>query len=115
MADHTVTLKLTVSDQALRDLLVTAVEGGANYWAEFTRVKRDADLNILSVVVRDQETLGCDWLVTPHTLVLGLQRLADATWKRAHDHLHAAVVEDGDAETADVVLQMALFGELVYG
>lgn len=115
-----ITVKWDVPEQLLRDLLVTAVEGGSDYWAEYRRVMRDAELNILSVHVREQEASDQGGRhqhadITPASMALGLERLAQASFPAALTHLANALKEEGDAETADVVLQMAMFGKLIYG
>lgn len=115
-----INVRIDVSEQLLRDLLVTAVEGGSDYWAEFEDVQRDAELNILSVTVWEQEASSPDntrisATITPTSMALGLERLAQAKFPSALTHFRNAITEEGDAETADVVLQMAVFGDLVYG
>lgn len=115
---ETVLLNVPVSRQLLMDLLCTAVEGGSNYWAQFSKAERTPDLDYLSVHVREQEASGCARVsrtVTADDLALGLERLATAKFATATQHLADALSEDGDATTADVVLQMTLFGDVVYG
>ena len=121
---HTITLE--VPHQTLLDLLVTAVEGGSNYWASFRSIERDSDFNILKCTVVDG--YGEDsktYVATPSTILKGIQALCDRTvrpgkhdWslkpEGAQRHFTDAL-GDHDATTADVVLQMGLLGELVYG
>ena len=113
---------LTVTRQTLRDLLCTAVEGGSNYWARFDATQRTVDLDYLSVRVTEDEshTDGprLQRLVTAEDLLIGLGRLAanpkgfaeGVALKHLTDALH-----DHDATTADVVLQMTVFGDVIYG
>lgn len=120
-------LALQVSEQTLIDLLITAVEGGSNYWATITAEERNAAGDYVKVRVLEAEASGKDGvrvhrIVTPHDLLIGLQRLAYvaadekalADFPTALKHLTDALT-DHDATTADVVLQMAVFGEVVYG
>lgn len=115
-----INVRIDVSEQLLKDLLVTAVEGGSGYWADFLNVKRDTELNIIKCLVVEQERSTEDEPprrvdVTPELLALGLERLAQANFPSALTHLKNAIDETGDAETADVVLQMTVFGSVVYG
>ena len=116
----TVTLRIEVSKQLLMDLLCTAVEGGSNYWAEFGRCQRTPDLDYLSADVFELDTHRADQpklhrIVTADELAHGLENLARATFASAARHLADALSENGDAVTADVVLQMTVFGDVVYG
>lgn len=117
MAD-TVPLAIDVPRQVLMDLLCTAVEGGSNYWASFSRATCTKDGDYLSVHVREYEASGDRLLsrrVTAEDLATGLARLGTAKFATASQHLADALSEDGDATTADVVLQMTVFGDVVYG
>lgn len=125
--EEPVILNVPVSRQLLRDLLCTAVEGGSNYWARFGRAERTADLDYLSVTIRANDGNGkrIERVVTAEQLGEGIETLALATtedWQAAHhkfpaagQHLANALSENGDAITADVVLQMTVFGTLIYG
>lgn len=109
-------ISVPVPEQILKDLLTTAVEGGSGYWASFDDINRDDDLNVLSVTIVDDDS-GKRHVVGCGLLTLGLERLAaqPTPFPAAFEHLVNALKEEGDAETADVVLQMTVFGELVYG
>lgn len=117
-------LNVEVSRQTLLDLMVTAIEGGSNYWAAFSDAERDDDLNYLKIRVIEHEA-GRDGhprvnrFITPLEMAHGLETLARAAINDEHGaygkHLGQALSQSGDAITADVVLQFALFGELVYG
>lgn len=99
---------------------------GSNYWANFDKAVRDENLYYLSVRVREIETSDHGprkaWRVTPDDLQKGLALMAagpDPTkpaYARPHpSHLAMFLAETDDAITADVVLQMTIFGELIYG
>ena len=120
MSDDSVTFPVTVRRQLLLDLLCTAVEGGSGYWAEFSEAERTPDLDYLSVRVTELEASSSDKprvnrIVKAEELATGLARLSQATFETAWQHLADALSENGDAITADVVLQMTVLGELVYG
>jgi hypothetical protein len=113
-----VALVAAVPLQTLRDLLCTAVEGGSNYWATFSDAERTEDLDYLSVRVREHEAHGdkraLSRVVTAEDLAVGLQRLTKASFEAAMQHF-ADALTNHDATTADVVLQMTVFGDVVYG
>ena len=139
--DGTLAFNVEVPRQLLADLLCTAVEGGSNYWAEFRATKRTADLDYLQVKMTEREASRegqprVNRYIDLQDLATGLQRLAAAAlayaratgedtddwlakkhkgFQTAGEHLGDALAERGDAITADVVLQMAVFGEVIYG
>lgn len=115
-------INIAVPRQTLRDLLCTAVEGGSNYWASFSAAERTENLDYLKVKVtahekHDDKLPRVNRYITADDLSNGLERLAKAdlqAFPAAMKHLCDALT-DHDATTADVVLQMTVFGELVYG
>jgi hypothetical protein len=115
-----VSVKVPVSKQLLRDLLCTAIEGGSNYWADFADITRGnpaGDWYYSSAIVTENDpdtAVTTGTVVTPEMLAVGLERLALSSMPTALTHLADALSENGDAITADVVLQFAVFGELVY-
>lgn len=125
MADDTVTIpvQLAVPRQALLDLLVTAVEGGSNYWADFSEATRDGDLNYVRIRVRergrhDEFKPAYNGIVDAEHLARGIAALLayPKPFETAYKHAMDAIdIENHDATTADVVLQMTIFGDLIYG
>jgi hypothetical protein len=116
---------ITVPIQLLRDVLCTAIEGGSNYWCKFSEWQRTPDLDYLSVHVHEHEASADDGpvnqTVTAEDLAVGISRLAHAAvqddphFPAAGRHLGNLLGENWDVETADVILQMTVFGQLVYG
>ena len=144
MATHTLAINLQVSDDTLAGILTTAIEGGTGYWLTFRHLQRDEELNVLEAVhVRDAETgkrfdaenfaPGIDPVnvITLQTVRLGLERILSPTYALpSHATPHASFVaailselrdpEDSagvyiDASVADVIIQMGLFGQVVFG
>jgi len=107
----TTTIKYT--SQERRDILVTALEGGINYWvSSFTDTQRDTEGYYTSVSLTTFES-GTIHHLTPDTIQAGADRLLADT----DMGLTAADIRDPDnvdAELADIIIQYALFGELVY-
>lgn len=130
------------------DLLITAVEGGSNYWALFLNYELPGQFTDGSVVVIDNEeqevaefnflghVLNWDQIglevengeIETHYIngghieqVLRKMGRGDAydlpmRWQKFAIDLMVEPEEcDYDAGDADVVLQLAVFGEVVYG
>ncbi len=125
LVNDTITVSFPVQCQLLRDLLCTAVEsGGCNYWAAFSNATRTEGLDYLRVRVTEHESHSegprFNRYVEAEDLARGLTRLAEAASRDAASFPSAAkhladALSNHDATTADVVLQMTMFGELVYG
>jgi hypothetical protein len=125
-----VTIEVVVSDQFIEDLLTTAAEGGIGYWA--TLVWWDVASHMprytgCYIVDRgDERTPEPDaaWMVADREAVERGLALVLAGKAKVHSSYVGMVAqalrnqEDGcelDAEGADIVVQAALFGEVVYG
>jgi hypothetical protein len=131
---HNITLDTT------RNLLVSALEGGINYWGcllkyEFPpNTTREDFLEDGPRAVTD--TLGHVWHIayvlptikdggivildkeenSHHTLTREkLLNGFDIMAQKYPTHFNNIVIENDDAETADVLLQCSLFGEIIYG
>lgn len=104
---------IQVTHEELADIIITAVEGGSGYWALFARYHPDEG----TVDVMEDEDSGALPERIWHTI--GPDRIAHGMTIAGEKYPHqlANWLRDriGDAETADVFLQCAVFGELVYG
>ncbi len=103
-------------------VLTTAVEGGSNYWASIRNVVRAQDLFVISAWFRDSESRDPYKLVDAGQVAQGIARLADSRFKINVDLrrlILSAVAEDDagsiDADAADVIVQAAVYGEIVFG
>jgi len=116
------------SPQFCRDVRCTAYEGGSNYWAESRNVERSADGEYLSFSLRshedaDDEKLGKWTRIDDEAVRAACARIVNelGLTGNAHIQLSAASTVEGwdagqvDAEAADAIMQIACFGELVYG
>lgn len=111
---HDVDVRFQITTQLLWDLMTTAVEGGINYWGSVQSTTRDDDLNVLNFSVVDLESAEDGeseiYTVDAVKMLHALQALlTQYPWRRR------IVDEDYDAEDADCVVQMACFGEVMYG
>jgi hypothetical protein len=132
MHDITITKIVRVTGDQIADQIVTAVEGGCNYWlASFKLVTPRLSLTagreglwyaksaiwedgpfLIRAVGLENDDGDEEWLLTPENLKRGLKVMATSHPKHFDD---AFVSEGCDAETADVFLQCCLFEEIVYG
>lgn len=133
-------MKLTHAQQYCSDTLTTAIEGGITYWAKgrkFVRVPEfDAEnaLNYLACELKPKTDEGPafaegdprnSWKpVTLDTIETAVHLLmSDAGLRLCRKDIIADIRLNwadpeacrGDAETADVIIQVAMFGEVVFG
>ena len=110
----------------LASCMVTAIEGGINYWADIEdwEWKEDDQHNFTqaSARIRDIDQNG-QWInVGLDDIARGIGKLLDKDFK-INDEIQSWV-RDGsatndasniDSWTADAIVQAAIFGEVVYG
>jgi hypothetical protein len=104
-------IDIDITEEQLKDLVITAVEGGFTAsWARTARYSPSAG----TVTVDDGE--HGPRKVSPRVIARGL-RLAAAAAPDEGGWAFAAWLKDriGDAIIADVILQFGVFGEVVYG
>jgi len=122
-----VTTKQTVTEERVQDLLCCALEGGSNYW--YTIVEKcypegqtKESLGIVyphlelpfkggCLVISDGDPGTDNQTLDLAAIKRGLQLLADKYPKHWSDFMQ----ENEDADTGDVFLQLALFGEVIFG
>lgn len=111
--------------QFIADIMVTAAEGGSNYWCRF--VRRDYEAMELEIAWQESNCPGVDedWqrrTITADDIERAVLRIAsgqvsvsqhNAGWIRTGSETNDA--SNIDADAADCVLQVAAMGELVFG
>lgn len=114
----------SISGDRLNSMLVSAFEGGSNYWAKSIEIvtpptkpcKFGSDIPFFGgalKVIPFEYDVDADKikLVTMDTLREGLAILSEK-----YPHHAADIVNDNpDAGTGDALLQCAIFGDLIYG
>lgn len=114
-----------VTAEHISDLLVTAFEGGINYWCEKVEVLAVPDPIPDKVILSDVIALGGAlefydldaegeddiYELTLEKMLKGIEM--GLTWGKFGSV--EDMMDNYDAETADVIIQFALFGEIVYG
>lgn len=121
-----VTTKVEVTRKQLDDLLITAIEGGVGYWCSVARIRTASysgrpwyattfsDGAGLMVYPAEPDGVFPDDKPVKLTLaraVQGLELLAEHHPSRWSEF----ITEQYDVETADVWMQLAVLGEVVYG
>ena len=113
---------ITLTEEDITDIVVTALEGGINYWAcldnttdEFNNAPDDEPISITTakillsggtVIFYDNEDDLAVFKLTLDKLLKGIKNYAE--W-RGFD------MDYIDADMADCIVQYALFDEVVYG
>lgn len=134
-----ITLKHTLDDEFVSDILITAFDGGVGacwYWCEpdrtdgsflGTQESESLDTQWTECRIAVEDETGPEDAVVRHTvnaevIRLGIQRLLDRSDIVApyiRDYVLSAVAEQDaghvDAEAADAIVQAGLFDTLVYG
>ncbi len=117
MAMNKITIEVEIDDQIIEDILVTAFEGGINYWC--------------CRVTGHKEGIASDWFTKgggsslrilvdsdPDRHDLTLDNLLDAISQAVKQGVCSGCFDDDwyvDAGQADWIIQMAVFGEIIYG
>ena len=110
----TITVPITVSNYDLDCILCTCFEGGSNYWIDKV-LAVDNDFKgaeyASEVISHDGKLVvfvdGEKHLLTKSMLLKGCELYMDGRRRWRPD--------DFDAEDTDIILQYALFGDVVYG
>lgn len=125
-------MKHIIDEKEARYALTAAIEGGINYWASDVHyTKRIAGIGVRPDLERFYDNLigirfkveGADVLAehqgrTFRVSVKALQRAADRVVheKLANTSILTGIISDDiDADAADVIVQVAAFGKLIYG
>ena len=114
---------LTFTDENIGDLLVTAFEGGINYWCGKVKIisvpkehegkyEFASDVIALGGVLKlyDAETSDT-WELTLDKFLKGLERYCKITDIESAEEL----MDNHDADTADGIIQYALFEKIIFG
>ena len=117
-----------IPNQKIQDLIITAIEGGCHYWASF-KFPDNWKENYGSyeqipfkggdITVSDIETDELLGYLNGASIKVGLQLMADRKDMKGKSvparHFKNLATDNEDAETADVFMQLAVMGEIVYG
>lgn len=125
MKNSTEQKKVNANLEFLRDVMTIAIEGGIDYWAVIRKLERDAELNVISFDVKDYAEPNTD----SNWKHINVDKVAEAIEKVLHkkveiaDYLRRDIItgysqadaSEIDVESADCVVQIAAYGEIVFG
>lgn len=119
---HKLHVEVELDDEFLKDVLITALEGGIGYWSACSEYKPDAGYAVIHEL-NDDETAydGPPVVVNIETILLGIKRILERPMvgKPHHEWISNGVrnndAGDIDSECADLIVQAALFDEVRYG
>ena len=126
MKEFEVQIKVKISEERMKGLLCCAMEGGSNYWAEIVKyvIPKDADTSTVEFKHIDIPFIeGCGILIQdqfgdeePKLLNIdAMKKSLQIMGEKYKWHLDNFLKENDDAETGDVFLQCALYGDIIYG
>lgn len=102
---------MTLTPTDYEDIFVAAVEGGINYWAAVDQYDWNDDEAWAKARIWDTETQE-SWEIDSRS-VLWHNAVAQAA--KYFGQTIDAFLEYHDASSADVAMQFAIFGEVIYG
>jgi hypothetical protein len=125
----TVPVELTFTEKFLSDLMVTAFDahhGGSWFWAEpkdpsseIPAFEIDGEIWRSVNIIQSEEDPAHDYKVTHDTLIAGIKKLFEPGVLPRRGDLRGQLTKgddaDLDASDADVIVQLGVFGETIYG
>lgn len=116
--------KYTVTPQDIDDIMVTALDGGINYWCRKAEVvgeylgeyASDQISRGGSLILYDAESSD-HWELNLEELLNGIQKAIEDNWFSDYDWYVDGELDccQIDAEVADTIVQLALFDDIVFG
>lgn len=107
----------------MSDILCSAFEGGSDYWIQKARIKNGGDGlaryaheipasgGVLAIRIYEPAADMAEVYDLTRDMMVNGMTLAAAMHGRTVEEMY----EDHDADVADAVLQMALFGKVIFG
>ena len=118
-------MKDTLTDEQINDLIVTAIEGGINYWCWQVSLKegtikpeQQSKLRYLSdcislggtLILHDAESSE-SWELTKEKFLKGIEKTLE--WGGSANVQD--LFDNHDADVADVLIQFSIFDKIVFG
>lgn len=110
--------------ELLKNLFITAVEYGSNHWSRFDYSATDVLIYDIfhpnwSIIVEEMVEDGPKLIFRPKKITLsdlnkGFVLLVNDTHSTATTRLGNILIDNFDAEDADVFLQFAVLGDVIY-
>lgn len=129
MINIEIAYQVEFTNEDINDIMATALEGGITYWCGRVEVK-DKDLkgqeyasDVIShdgtLLIYDSEDEDEVWELTREKFINGLKKflqLCDKEYFKSIDYsIRELDISMIDAEDADIIIQYALFNEIVFG
>lgn len=124
MKKHEIKIETTIklSDEDINDLMVCALEGGINYWCNLATAKfvpEGVEYDYLSELISkggvieltDAEDVSEKWDLNLSKFLNGVKEVCKIRGFYSGQDL----INNHDAEVADMIIQFALFNEIVFG
>ena len=113
-------LRQKITEEMLGNLMVTAFEGGINYWCKKVKVIKFPISGDLDWLASDVIAHGGDlklyddesddtWILNREMLLKGIKMYCE-DWEIGVEEMY----ENHDALTADAIVQYALFNEIIF-
>ena len=115
--EYSVVSVSTVTLEQLNDMLITAVEGGIGYWSEVRNYEWEEsyDNHDIPVTVEIRENGEKKWhKVSAEDLLRVVPRISSVSGQASGWNLEE-VMDNCDADIADIAVQLLLFDKVVYG
>lgn len=124
MTELNIEFTLSISDEDIDDIVCTALEGGITYWCREARVvgdylgeyaseqiSRGGELILVDGESDDEYTLTKQKLLNGIRLAISNHYYEDYKWWNSN----GIETYNVDADVADVIIQLALFEDIIYG
>jgi len=119
-----VTIEVDITEENIENIIVTALEGGCNYWlgiickkAQFAdKPKGEPTATWVTKLLLEGQEIECfdvEDTTEPHW-TLTLEKLLKGITLHVEERPEFIDIDDWDADNADCAIQCALFGKLVY-
>ena len=125
--EFTYTVKKTITEEQIKDLIIDSMETGIVYWAtlhndteEFEKYYNTTDLTTSEIVAEILLNGGSVKITDIEEgeepkFDLTLDRLIAGISKNAEERPHDCDLENYDAITCDCIIQYAIYDEVVFG
>ena len=125
---NTITRTVEISDELIKGVLCSAFEGGITYWANNVSSHNNKDMKkvggwkheyLTKTKLKDAKLIihtidGGEVAITEKSIIDALQKMDSPEYKYTKA-LNRILNEEYDSDDADIVVQTACFGEVVYG
>ena len=124
-----ITRTVEISDELIEDILCTAFEGGITYWADNISCEDNKDMKKVGgwkheYLTKTKKKDAVMYIhdisdeqkhpITKKSIIDALQKMDDPKYKYTKA-LSRILEQTYDADDADIVVQTASFGDVVYG